>query len=79
MERISPHQFMILGSAVLLGTTFFPVAGNVTGASGRDSWMSVLPAFAFGILYGLMVLSLLEQYPRKNLCWKKGIGVRQNV
>lgn len=67
MERISPHQFMTLGAAVLMGTTFLPVASIVTGVGGRDGWMSVLPGFALGIPYGLMVLSLLEQYPHKNL------------
>jgi len=67
MERISPHQFMTLSAAVLLGTTFLPVASIVTGVGGRDGWMSVLPGFAVGIPYGLMVFSLLEQYPRKNL------------
>lgn len=67
MERISPHQFMTLGSAVLLGTTFLPVASMVTEVGGRDGWMSVLPGLAVGIPYGLMVVSLLEQYPRKNL------------
>ena len=34
MERISPHQFMALGAAVLLGTTFLPVASIVTGVGG---------------------------------------------
>ena len=67
MERISTHQFMTLGAAVLMGITFLPVASNVTQASGRDGWMAVLPGFAVGIPYGLMVLSLSAQYPRKNL------------
>jgi len=67
MERISPHQFMTLGAAVLMGGTFLLLAAGVTVASGRDGWMTVLPGFAVGIPYGLMVLSLLEQYPRKNL------------
>ena len=67
MERISTHQFMTLGSAILMGVTFLPIASNVTGASGRDGWMAILPGFAVGIPYGLMVLSLLAQYPRKNL------------
>lgn len=67
MERISPHQFMTLGAAVLMGTTFLPVAAIVTGVGGRDGWMSVLPGFAVGIPYGLMVLSLVEQYPQQNL------------
>ena len=67
MERISSHQFMTLGAAVLMGTTFFPVASMVTTAGGRDSWMSVLPGLAVGIPYGLMVISLLEQYPGRNL------------
>jgi len=67
MERISTHQFFTLAVAVLMGTTFLPVASLVTGLSGRDGWMSVLPGFAIGIPYGLMVLSLSEQYPNKNL------------
>lgn len=67
MERISTHQFLTLGSAVLLGGTFLPVASVVTGVGGRDGWMSVLPGFAVGIPYGLMVLSLVERYPLKNL------------
>ncbi|MCO1601397.1 GerAB/ArcD/ProY family transporter [Desulfosporosinus nitroreducens] len=67
MERISPHQFTTLGAAVLMGTTFLPVASLVTGVGGRDGWMSVLPGFAVGIPYSLMILSLSEQYPRKNL------------
>jgi len=58
---------MTLGAAVLLGTTFFPVASIVTGVGGRDGWMSVLPAYAIGIPYGLMVLSLMVRYPHKNL------------
>ena len=67
MERISTHQFMTLGAAVLMGATFLPVASLVTGVGGRDGWMSVLPGFAVGIPYGLMVLSLVERYPHKNL------------
>ena len=67
MERISTHQFMTLGAAVLMGGTFLLIAAGVTVASGRDGWMTVLPGFAVGIPYGLMVLSLLVQYPRKNL------------
>lgn len=67
MERISSHQFIVLGAAVLMGTTFLPIASIVTEAAGRDAWMSVLPGFAVGTPYGLMVISLLEQYPRKNL------------
>lgn len=58
---------MTLGAAVLLGTTFLPVASMVTGVSGRDGWMSVLPGMAVGVPYGLMVISLLEQFPDKNL------------
>jgi spore germination protein KB len=67
MERISTHQFMTLGSAVLMGGTFLLIASGVTVASGRDGWMTILPGFTVGIPYGLMVLSLLVQYPRKNL------------
>ncbi len=51
----------------MMGTTFLPIASIVTGTSGRDGWMSVLPGFAVGIPYGLMLLYLLEQYPSKNL------------
>lgn len=58
---------MTLGAAVLMGTTFLPVASIVTGIGGRDGWMSVLPAFAIAIPYGLMVLSLQGQYPGRNL------------
>ncbi|MDP4160648.1 MAG: GerAB/ArcD/ProY family transporter, partial [Bacillota bacterium] len=67
MERISPHQFFTLGAAVLLGTTFLPIAKIVVGAGGRDGWMIVLPGFAVAIPYGLMVISLLARYPKKNL------------
>ena len=67
MERISTHQFMTLGAAVLMGTTFLPLASLVTGLGGRSGWMIVLPGFAVGIPYGLMVLSIVEQYPSKNL------------
>jgi len=67
MERISPHQFMTLGAAVFMGTTFLPIASVVIGVGGRDGWMSVLPGFAVGVPYGLMVFNLMEQYPRKNL------------
>ena len=67
MERISTHQFLTLGAAVLMGGTFVLLASGVTIASGRDGWMTVLPGFTVGIPYGLMVLSLLVQYPRKNL------------
>jgi len=67
MEKISTHQFMILGAAVLMGTTFFPIASIVTEVGGRDGWMSVLPGFTLGIPYSLIVLSLVEQYPHKNL------------
>jgi len=67
MERISTHQFMTLGAAVLMGITFLPIASFVAVDGGRDGWMSVLPAFSVAIPYGLMVLSLLEQYPHKDL------------
>ena len=67
MERISTHQFMTLSAAVLMGSTFLPIASLVTGVGGRDGWMSVLPGFAAAIPYALMVLSLVEQYPNKNL------------
>jgi len=67
MERISTHQFMTLGAAVLMGGTFLPIASTVTGIGGRDGWMCVIPGFSMGIPYGLMVLSLVEHYPGKNL------------
>ncbi|MDQ7096393.1 endospore germination permease [Desulfosporosinus sp. PR] len=67
MEKISTHQFMTLGAAVLVGTTFLPIPSIVAAAGGRDGWMSVLPGFAAGIPFGLMVLSLMERYPEKNL------------
>jgi len=58
---------MTLGAAVLMGGTFLPLATFVTAAGGRDGWMTVLPGLAVGIPYGLMVLSLFEQYPQQNL------------
>lgn len=67
MERISQHQFITLGAAVLMGTTFLPVASMVTGVGSRSGWISVLPGFAVGIPYSYMVLSLTEVYPHKNL------------
>lgn len=67
MERISTHQFMILGAAVFMGGTFLDIAGDVTAVSGRDGWMTILPGSAVAIPYALMLLSLLEQYPQKNL------------
>lgn len=67
MERISTHQFMTLAAAVLMGTTFLPIATIVTSLGGRDGWMCILPGFAVGIPYSFMVLSLMEQYPQKNL------------
>lgn len=67
MEKISPHQFTTLGAAVLLGGSFLPLATFVTAAGGRDGWMTVLPALAVAIPYGLMVLSLLSRYPHENL------------
>lgn len=66
MERISTHQFMILSSSVLLGTTFFPAPALVTGIAGRDGWMAILPGFFLGIPFGLMVLSMIPKYPNKN-------------
>ncbi|KGK89436.1 spore gernimation protein [Desulfosporosinus sp. HMP52] len=67
MERISSHQFTILGAAVLMGTTFLPIASLTTGVADRDGWMAVLPGFALGIPYGLMIMSLYKKYPQKNL------------
>lgn len=63
MERISTHQFLMLGAGVTLGTTFLPVGTVVTSLAGRDGWMAVIPAFLFGLPFGLMVLSLAERYP----------------
>ncbi|EGW37327.1 spore germination family protein [Desulfosporosinus sp. OT] len=67
MERISTHQFMTLGAAVLMGGTFLLIASFVTEAGGRDGWMAVLPALVVTIPYSLMVLSLSAKYPQKNL------------
>lgn len=85
MERISLHQFMMVSTAVLLGTTYLPIAQIVAGAAGRDGWWSLLPAYSIGIPLGLMILSLMERYPGKNLLqiseqvlgkWLgKGIGI----
>lgn len=66
MERISTHQFMMLGAGVALGTTFFPVGTLMAGFAGRDGWMVVLPGFLFGIPFGFMLLSLSGCYPGKN-------------
>lgn len=67
MERISSHQFTVLGAAVLMGTTFLPIASITTGVASRDAWMCVLPGFALGIPYGFMVLTLFKRYPQKSL------------
>ncbi|WP_170932714.1 endospore germination permease [Desulfosporosinus sp. FKB] len=67
MERISTHQFLSLGSAVLMGGSFILIGNFVTVASGRDGWMAVLPAFVTAIPYGLMVFSLSSQYPNVNM------------
>ncbi|MHB1652503.1 MAG: GerAB/ArcD/ProY family transporter [Desulfitobacteriaceae bacterium] len=80
MEKISSHQFTMVSSAVLLGTTFFPVANLVIADAGRDGWWSVLPAYGLGIPWGLMILSLGGRYPGKNLLqiteilWGKWVG-----
>lgn len=67
MERISQHQFMILGAAVLLGTTFYPIAQIVIGVAGRDAWWSVLPAYGMAIPFGFMVLALSKKHPGLDL------------
>ena len=67
MERISEHQFVTLGAGVLLGTSFLPIAVIVTSIGGRGGWMSILPGFAAGIPYALMIFSLVEKFPGKNL------------
>jgi len=67
MERISTHQFLILGSAVLLGTTFIVAGVTVTGSAGRDAWLAILPGLILAIPFGLMVLSMVPKYPNKNL------------
>lgn len=67
MERISTHQFLMLGAGVTLGTTFFTVGSAMTSVAGRDGWMAVVPGFILGIPFGFMVLSLSEKYPNKNL------------
>lgn len=67
MERISTHQFMILGAAVLLGTIFLPVASIVIAAGGRDGWMAVFPGLIIGIPFAKMLLSMISKHPDKNL------------
>lgn len=67
MERLSTHQFVVLGSAILLGTTFLPIGSLVGVSSGRDGWMSVLPGFLVAIPLGLFLISLISKYPKKNL------------
>ncbi|WP_425805837.1 endospore germination permease [Desulfitobacterium sp. Sab5] len=67
MERISTHQFLMLGTSVALGATFFPVGTVMAGSAGRDGWMAVVPAFLFGVPFGIMIMTLAERYPRKNL------------
>lgn len=67
MERLSTHQFMILSSAVLLGTTFNTVGGLVIGRAGRDGWMAIFPSFILAIPFGLMIFSMFAKYPDKNL------------
>lgn len=67
MERISTHQFLMLGAGVALGTTFIPVGPVMAGLSGRDGWVTVIPAFLFGTPFGLMLMTLAERYPQKNI------------
>lgn len=67
MERISTHQFLMLGTAIALGATFFPVGTSMAGTAGRDGWMAVIPAFLFGVPFGLMIMTLAKRYPGKNL------------
>ncbi len=66
MERISVHQFAVVCIGVTLGFTFLPIGQAAAGVAGRDAWMAVVPAFAAGIPFGLMVLSLARRYPGQN-------------
>lgn len=85
MERISVYQFKIVGMAILLGSTLLTSPTYVLLTGGRDGWMCLLPGFALTIPYGLLVLSLMKDYPGKNILqiseevfgkWPgKGIGV----
>ena len=67
MERISTHQFTILSTEVLLGTTYMVAGSGLAGAAGRDGWMAILPGFALGIPLALMIFSLIPNYPDMNL------------
>jgi len=67
MQRISVHQFMIVLAAVLLGTTFFPVAQIVAGEAGRAGWLAVIPGMSLGLPFLLLTLNLAGRYPGKNL------------
>lgn len=66
MERITSHQFMLLSAAVLLGITFMGI-GNLAAVAGRDAWLSALPGFIWTIPFGQMLLSMIPNYPGKNL------------
>lgn len=67
MERISNHQFVVFSAAVLLGTTFFPVAQIAVAMAGRDAWWAVLPGYGLAIPFGLIVLSLSKKHPGEDL------------
>ncbi|WP_018211902.1 GerAB/ArcD/ProY family transporter [Desulfitobacterium hafniense] len=67
MERISTHQFTILSTAVLLGTTYMVAGSMLAGTAGRDGWMAILPGFAVGIPLAFMIFSLMPRYPGMNL------------
>lgn len=84
MERLSPHQFLVLSAAVLLGLTYLSV-GSLIGEAGRDGWMIIFPAFIWAVPFGLMILSLMAKYPGEDLIkiservvgkgLSKGIGI----
>ncbi|MDI6812974.1 MAG: endospore germination permease [Desulfitobacteriaceae bacterium] len=63
MQRISIHQFMILSAAILLGTTFMPVAQATAQTAGRDAWLAVMPAYSLAIPWGYMILYLAKNHP----------------
>lgn len=67
MERISTNQWLMLGSGVTLGVIFIRIGSDMAQIAGRDGWLVVLPGSLAVIPFGLMLFSLAQKYPKKNL------------